>query len=1585
MHYLSSCVASSIVDIRGTGHDGGSLHGFADWDIDVPYVSGTFTQVHGWTLYPSGGTNRCTDTTNLPYTYISSLYGGAPIGQVWSGNHLHIPGAGEQELLINNQTKSPAYASRGSYVWVAANNWKLSCIPNVQNNGNGVTGEGFVAISPSGVSYTFDWAITRQSSSIEFLYKAGPYNSHISAARINVFLLATHVQDRFGNWVNYTYGGPNHDQLTNITSSDGRTIDLHWNGDTVDTVTSALGKWIYGYSPASWTNHSSDGTPIPDSWSYLSSVTRPDLSTWTYNINSGDLLTQKNDWPDDTKRHSTDCQAQMEPQGNSGGLNYTVGTPSGATAIYDFFYGRLYRNYVPLACPGDTSPYGTDNYPTDLTAYFDNFQLRTKTVSGPALPAQTWSYQYRPTNYPGDMYFLSTQRFFSGGDLTVQPFIPPGNCPNNCQLSNIVTVTGPTAVTKYEFGRQYARNEGQLLSTEVDDRTSGAALKTTTNVYVSDGNGPSEAFANIAGWQELDSYKDPMSYRNRPVVATQIAQDGATFTTTVNSNCTGTLDCFDAFARATSETASSSLGYSKTEATVYSDNLTAWVLGQVASNSVNGIVASSATYDATTALPLTSYAFGKLIATKTWNGDGTLASITDGNNHKTTLSSWYRGIPRNVTYADNTTQSATVNDAGWITAVVDENGYATGYGYDAMGRVASIAYPTGDDVAWTATIRTFAQVGSTEYGIPAGHWKQTVHTGNGYAVTYYDALWRPLVTDSYDAGNVAATRSVSVTRYDAGGRAIFASYPLSSLSSYTSANTGAHTFYDALDRAIETDQDSELGTLKSFTTYLPGFKTQVKDPRGYATTTSYMAYDAPSTAWPVSIVSPESETTTITRDVFGKPTKLIRSGPYGGGTLLMQRMYVYDANQQLCKRIDPESSSTVMAYDLAGNLQWSAAGLNLPSPTTCDTSTAYASGRRVDRTYDPRNHLATLTFPDHQGDQSWSYTPDGLPNQVSTYTPNGGHHFINAYTYDKRRLLTGESVGQAGWYTDAIGYAYDANAHLSTEHRPSTLNYAYAPNALGQATQIATPGLGTYVSGVSYYPDGKVARYTLGNGIVHALTENVRNLPARITDAGAQGQPGSQDAIYTYDADGNVQEIQDVARTGFTRVMAYDGLDRVFDIYGSQFPGGHHYVYSYDPLDNIRILNRGNVQTTTYNYDATNRLTQLIDSVAGTSTLSYDVQGNLATRNGVQYQFDYGNRLREVPGQEYEYGYDAYGRRIVQLASDGGILNQYSRDGKLVYSAAGRTGLVRDYLYLNGSLVASHNWVGGVDQGIRYQTTDALGSVIAQTNQAAWVDHFNYYDPYGALLSISGPAKDGPGYAGQITDERTNLSYAQQRYYDPSLGRFLSMDPVDANTVTGSNFNRYIYANDNPYRFTDPDGRQSAEDYQNLQQQQQSMPDVPMTLVSMDGHWQPVPTAVAADVMLSRDAGTSTAQYNHTPTREETASALDKTSVGATTVAVATAADAPPVAAVAGIVHEAAAVTAFALSPTTERAANVATVGALGALKVAAKGSEQAGKAVGALEKATQATTLVKASMPSPQNQQRIQPPPPPPPRDRDH
>lgn len=109
-------------------------------------------------------------------------------------------------------------------------------------------------------------------------------------------------------------------------------------------------------------------------------------------------------------------------------------------------------------------------------------------------------------------------------------------------------------------------------------------------------------------------------------------------------------------------------------------------------------------------------------------------------------------------------------------------------------------------------------------------------------------------------------------------------------------------------------------------------------------------------------------------------------------------------------------------------------------------------------------------------------------------------------------------------------------------------------------------------------------------------------------------------------------------------------------------------------------------------------------------------------------------------------------------------------------------------------------------QTVRYIHTDGLGSVVAVTDASRNVIERREYEPFGAQLTPT--MQDGPGYTGHVQDAATGLTYMQQRYYDPGIGRFLSIDPVTAlDNGDMRHFNRYAYAYNNPYSFTDPDGR----------------------------------------------------------------------------------------------------------------------------------------------------------------------------------
>lgn len=868
--------------------------------------------------------------------------------------------------------------------------------------------------------------------------------------------------------------------------------------------------------------------------------------------------------------------------------------------------------------------------------------------------------------------------------------------------------------------------------------------------------------------------------------------------------------------------------YTKTETITYANNTSKWILGQTATvtDASTGLVQSSTTYDSTYAMPITRGEFGALRQTLTYDTTsslasglrGTLTTVKDGNNKTTTLSSWKRGIPRTIQHPDTYSQSAVVNDSGWIESVTDENTYSTSYGHDAMGRISLITYPTGDTTVWTNTTRSVVPVASAEYGIPAGHWRETVTTGNAVKITYFDGMWRPLLVREYDSANQAGTERFVRQQYDERGRLSFKSYP----STFSSPTTGVWSDYDPLGRVESVSQDSELGLLSTVTTYNTGFTTTVTNPRNQPTTTAYMTYDQPSTDWPVTITAPESATTTIVRDVFGKPNSITRSG----GGVSAVRTYAYNARQELCRTVEPETGATLFGYDNAGNLAWSAAGM--ASGTACPaigSTTAAIDLRKVSRTYDNRNRLSTLAFPDGNGNQTWTYTPDGLPSTVSTN--NAGNNVSNGYTYNKRRLLTGESMVpdtvQLGW---GMGYGYNGLGQVISESYPAGVLVNYTVNALGQATQVTASSDGgaasTITSGGEYYPNGALKQFTYGNGIVHTMTQNARQLPSRSTDCTLSGTCAVAnrrlDLTYTYDQNGNVAGIVDGTTAGEqTRAMTYDGLDRLTQATSPAAAFGTA-SYVYDAIDNLKqvTVSAGTTPRTHYYCygSATNRLDFVrtgsnCASSPAAIALSYDVQGNLSVKNGATYTFDYGNRLRTTAGLTYRY--DAEGRRVRQDAAGGSLkYSYYAKDGRVVWQRDEPASKRISNIYFAGSAVAEYSRpIGSTAVTINYLHTDALGSPIAKTNASKVDFEPTKYEPFGLMLR---PNDDRVGFTGHVMDSASGLTYMQQRYYDPQIGRFLSVDPVTADETTGDNFNRYWYANNNPYNFTDPDGRQSRRD-----------------------------------------------------------------------------------------------------------------------------------------------------------------------------
>ncbi len=552
------------------------------------------------------------------------------------------------------------------------------------------------------------------------------------------------------------------------------------------------------------------------------------------------------------------------------------------------------------------------------------------------------------------------------------------------------------------------------------------------------------------------------------------------------------------------------------------------------------------------------------------------------------------------------------------------------------------------------------------------------------------------------------------------------------------------------------------------------------------------------------------------------------------------RRYVYDDNLRLCKVIEPETGTTVLGYDAAGNIAWSATGLDLPSLTACDRESPQIAARRISRNYDSSNRLQAVAHPDGLGDQQLEYTPTGQLKSERVFNQDRVA-VVTARTYNSLGSVASQSrvIGSAS--ARSLAFGYDPLGQLIRTDYPDGYSVRQSVNALGQPTRLQDGAGAVLASSISYAPSGEATTLTYGNGIVRSVTENARQLAGRIVDGGVV------DLNYSYDAAGNITQIRDAVRGDAGSIsLGYDRLDRLIQASAPAYGGNGRYTFGYDTLDNIVSMRLPGKRERTFHYDVRNRLELLRDpDGSGVSGFSYDAAGNLAVRNGQKLTYDVGGQLRSVGGVQ-KYYYDGAGLRayasastsaptsenspglgkppitgthdwdnsipgggdgeLVLLAGDLDRTWQYLAGGELIEST--QDGETSDYVYLGKRLLAIRT-SSAAGTKLTYMHYDALKTLAATSNASGAVLTRHFWSPYGE--ADAAPAAMIPGYSGHLTDADTGLVYMGQRYYDPQVGRFLSVDPVTAYSNPVGAFNRYWYANNNPYRFMDPDGRQSCE------------------------------------------------------------------------------------------------------------------------------------------------------------------------------
>ena len=685
---------------------------------------------------------------------------------------------------------------------------------------------------------------------------------------------------------------------------------------------------------------------------------------------------------------------------------------------------------------------------------------------------------------------------------------------------------------------------------------------------------------------------------------------------------------------------------------------------------------------------------------------------------------------------------------GRVSSSKDKRNNVTTYAYDSFGRDTLTVYPDG-------TKKTIKYAWCTDrdgelYSIT------TSETGQPTETVYYDALNREVRrgTVRFD-GSIIYVDKV----YNSKGKLEKESLPYK----IGSASLWNVYTYDGHDRVTAYTEASGRTTTY---TYNGTEVTTVED--GVSITRDYDSHG--------NLITVEDAAGTVTYNLWadGQPTSIVAPGD-------VTTTFGYDEYRRHTSINDPSHGLTIYHYDVAGNVSKEVNALG--------DSTIYS--------YDNFNRPIEII----------------LPEMITWYNYN---------QYDEL-LYTNSSNGTAQYfYYDNLGRitqqvdVYNESGNTTSLER----TYTYTQGNLSRVTYRSNLG------------NLATINYVYTNGFLRDVVHNNNILVSKLRTENEFGQPTLIETTagvrqYAYSQSG--LPIARISRNKNNETIKNDFYD--FN------PHTGNLMYRAN-----RVINQGEL----FSYDNLNRLT--VGSFG--ENITYDIKGNIIEKTGVG-TFGYNHSSKPyaitdvaltgsaIPQLTQEVEYASFHRPID--ISEGGYHSHviYNSDFDRVKMHVTRNGVnyLRRY-YLGGcyerdvdslSNVTERLYLGGdyytapavlikdsSEESLHFIHRDYLGSITHITDRFGDVEQELSYDAWGRLrdpatLEVYEPGEEpelmiGRGYTGHEHLTWHGLINMNARLYDPVLGRFLSPDPFVQAPDLSQNFNRYTYAMNNPFRYTDETG-----------------------------------------------------------------------------------------------------------------------------------------------------------------------------------